>query len=71
MRQCVFIDNAVKMILKCYLSQHDDREMPRRQKSDRSRGRSRSPLWVHDRFDDQEGEEDQVTKSQDISLNFI
>lgn len=58
---------------------HDDREMPRRQKSDRSRGRSRSPLWVHDRFDDQEGEEDQEekepqdeieeTKKQDMEIS--
>ena len=40
--------------------QHDDREMPRRQKLDRSRARSRSPLWVHDRFDYLEGEEEQV-----------
>lgn len=36
---------------------HDDRELPRRQKSDRSRARSRSPLWVHDKFDDLNTEE--------------
>ncbi|PFX16762.1 splicing regulatory glutamine/lysine-rich protein 1-like [Stylophora pistillata] len=36
---------------------HDDRELPRRQKSDRSRARSRSPLWVHDKFDDLETDE--------------
>ncbi|KAJ7384839.1 hypothetical protein OS493_019516 [Desmophyllum pertusum] len=43
---------------------HDDRELPRRQKSDRSRARSRSPLWVHDRFDDDpEGDEDQEEKA--------
>lgn len=42
---------------------HDDREVPRRQKTDRlrgrSRGRSRSPVWVHDKFDECEGEDDQ------------
>ncbi|CAH3123339.1 unnamed protein product [Porites lobata] len=43
---------------------HDDREMPRRQKLDRSRARSRSPLWVHDRFDDLEGEEEQEEKGE-------
>lgn len=42
---------------------HDDRELPRRQKLDRSRARSRSPLWVHDRFDDNEEDQDQEEKA--------
>lgn len=51
--------------------QHDDRELPRRQKLDRSRARSRSPLWVHDRFDDLEGEEEQVTDHVKYAWNYI
>lgn len=38
---------------------HDDRELPRRQRIDRLRARSRSPVWVHDKFEEYEGEEDQ------------
>ncbi|XP_078383199.1 uncharacterized protein LOC144665780 [Oculina patagonica] len=58
---------------------HDDRELPRRQKSDRTRARSRSPLWVHDRFGEHDEDEDmeeqaaqddsETTKEQDSGLN--
>jgi len=45
---------------------HDDREMPRRQKTDRSRARSRSPVWVHDRFNDnEEDDEEEELEPQD------
>lgn len=41
---------------------HDDREVPRRQKNDRSRARSRSPVWVHDKFDECEAMDEEEEK---------
>ena len=43
-----------------FFLQHDDREVPRRQKNDRSRARSRSPVWVHDKFDECEAMDEEV-----------
>lgn len=43
-----------------FFLQHDDREVPRRQKNDRSRARSRSPVWVHDKFDESEAMDEEV-----------